>query len=117
MAPSVAMPRAAMEVEQYGYHRGNAIDLDPVMPAMEFKVTDKEGTYLCVARALVFKGSILAYNPTRDEAEWVPACGVTNKLSWVEERSVVALANYVPHIPPGGRPHHGAWGPLPPGLV
>ena len=92
-------PRATTEVEQYGYHRGNAVDLGPVMPAMQFRVTDEEGTYLCAAWALVFEGSILAYNPVRDEAEWVPACGVANVLSWVEERSAVALANYVPCVP------------------
>ena len=66
---------------------------------MQFRVTDEEGTYLCAAWALVFEGSVLAYNPTRDEAEWVPACGVANDLSWAEERSAVALANYMPHIP------------------
>ena len=66
---------------------------------MEFMVTDEEGIYLCAVRALVFEGSILAYNPTRDEAEWVPARGVANDLSWVEEKSAVALANYVPCIP------------------
>ena len=97
--PSAAIPWATMEVEQYGYCRGNAIDLGPVIPAMEFRVTDKEGAYLCVVQALVFKESILAYNPTRDEVEWNPACGVTNDLSWVEERTVVVLANFVPHIP------------------
>ena len=97
--PSVAVPRATTGVEQYSYRCGNAVDLSPVMPAMEFRVTDKEGTYLCAAQALVFEGSILAYNPARDEAEWVPACRVANDLSWVEERSVVALANYVPHVP------------------
>ena len=31
--------------------------------------------------------------------EWVPAHGVTNDFSWAEERSAVALANYVPCIP------------------
>ena len=31
--------------------------------------------------------------------EWVPTCSVTNDLSWAEERSTVALANYVPHVP------------------
>ena len=31
--PAVAMPRATMEVEQYGYHCGHAVDLGPVMPA------------------------------------------------------------------------------------
>ena len=79
----MAMPRATMEAEQYGYRRGHAIDLRPVMPVMEFRVTDKEGTYLCAVRALVFEGSILAYNPARDEAEWVPAHGIANNLSWV----------------------------------
>ena len=96
---SAAMPQATMEVEQYGYHHGNAVDLGPVMPVMEFRVTNKKGAYLCVAQALIFEGSILVYNPTRDEAEWVPACGITNDLSWAEERSVVALVNFVPRIP------------------
>ena len=96
---SVAVPRAATEVEQYSYCHGDAVDLGPVMPATEFRVTDEEGTYLCAAWALVFKGSILAYNPTRDEVEWVPTHGVTNNLSWAEERSAVVLANYVPCVP------------------
>ena len=89
--PSVAMPRAATKVVQYGYCHGNAIDLGPVMPVTEFRVTDEEGAYLCAMQALIFKGSILAYNPAWDEVEWVPTHGVTNNLSWVEERSAVAL--------------------------
>ena len=87
-----------MEVVQYGYHHGHAIDLSPVMPATQFRVIDKAGTYLCATRALVFKGSILAYNPTRDEAEWVPTHGITNNLSWAEEKSAMALVNFVPHV-------------------
>ena len=59
------------------------------MLATQFRVTDEVGTYLCVARALVFEGSILAYNPARDEVEWVPTCGMANNLSWVEEKSAV----------------------------
>ena len=93
---NAAMPRAITEVEQYGYRHGNAIDLGPVMLVMQFRVTDEEGTYLCAMWALVFEGSILAYNPARDEAEWVPTCSVGNDLSWAEERSAVALVNYVP---------------------
>ena len=89
----------ATEVEQYGYRHGHAVDLGPVMPATQFRVTDEEGTYLCVAQALVFEGSVLAYNPARDEAEWVPAHSITNDLSWAEERSAVAWANYMPRIP------------------
>ena len=97
--PSVAMPRVAMEVEQYGYHCGNAVDLSTVMPAMEFRVTDEEGSYLCAVRVLIFKGSILVYNAARDEVEWVHTCGVANDLSWAEERMAVMLANFVPRIP------------------
>ena len=95
---AAAMLWATTEVEQYGYHRGHAVDHGPVMLATQFKVTVEVGTYLCVAQALVFKGSILAYNPARDEAEWVPAHGIMNDLSWVEEKSAVALANYMPCI-------------------
>ena len=73
--PSAAMPQATTEVEQYGYCHGNTVDLSAVMPAMEFRVTDEEGTYLCAAQGLIFKGSIPAYNPARDEAEWVPPQG------------------------------------------
>ena len=96
--PTVAMLWSAMEAEQYGYHPGHAMDLGPVMPASQFKVTDEKGTYLCIAWALVFKGSVLVYNPTRDKVEWVPGHGIANDLSWVEEKSAMALANYVPRI-------------------
>ena len=65
--PSVAVPRTATQDKQYGYCCENAIDLGTVMPATEFMVTDEEGTYLCAARGLVLKGSILAYDPTRDK--------------------------------------------------
>ena len=95
----MAMPQATMEVEQYGYHHSHAVDLSPIMPATQFRVTDEEETYLCAVRALVFEGSVLVYNPTRDEVEWVPTHGIANDLSWVEERSAVALANFMPCIP------------------
>ena len=93
------MPQAITEVEQYGYCHRNTMDLGVVMPAAEFRVTNKEGVYLCAVRGLIFEGSILAYNATRDKAEWVPTRGVTNDLSWAEERMAVTLANFVPHIP------------------
>ena len=47
----------------------------------------------------MFEGSILAYNPTLNEAEWVPARGLADDLSWAKERSAVALANYVDSSP------------------
>ena len=66
---AVAMPWALTKVEQYGYHHAQAIDFRPVMPVTQFRVTDEAGTYLCAAWALVFEGNVLAYNPTKDEAE------------------------------------------------
>ena len=97
--PTVAALQALMEAELYGYCCGQAVDLSPMMPAAQFQVTDEGGAYLCIVRALVFKGNVLAYNPAMNEAEWIPVCSLTNDLTWAEERSAVALANYVPHIP------------------
>ena len=110
--PDVAMPWAIMEAEQYSYCHGQAVDLGPVMLVTQVRVTDEAGTYFCAVWTLVFEGSILAYNPTRDEAEWVPVHSLANNLSWAEEKSTVALANYVPHISQEGarivrlRAHH-----------
>ena len=60
--PAVAVLWALTKAEQYGYCCSQAIDLRPVMPAAQLRVTDEAGTYLCVVWALVFKGSVLAYN-------------------------------------------------------
>ena len=43
------------------------------------------------------------YNPAINEAEWIPMRGLASDLSWGEERSMVALANYVPHVQEGRR--------------
>ena len=92
---TVAIRHVPTEAECYSYCQRQAVDLGPMMPATQFHVTEERGTYLCTVRALVFEGSILVYNPILNEAEWVPACGLANGLSWAEERSAVALANYV----------------------
>ena len=94
--PMAAVPHSAMQAEQYGYRHGNAVDLGAVMPVAEFRVTDGEGAYHCVVHGLIFEGSVLAYDPARDEVEWVPTCGVANKLSWAEERMAIVLVNFVP---------------------
>ena len=95
--PIAAIPHSAMQAKQYAYCHQNAVDLGAVMPVAEFRVTDEEGAYLCVASGLIFEGSILAYDPARDEVEWVPAHGVANNLSEAEKRMAVAFANFFPH--------------------
>ena len=95
--PAAAVLWALTEAELYGYCHGQVVDLGPVMPAIQYQVAEEGGAYLCVARGLVFEGSVLAYNPAMNEAEWIPVHGLTNDLTWAEERSAVALANYVPH--------------------
>ena len=95
--PRVAILWPLTEAELYGYCCSQTVDLSPMMLAAQFWVTEEGVAYLCVARAMVFKGSVLAYNPTMNEVEWVPVCGLTNDLTWAEERSTMALANYVPH--------------------
>ena len=97
--PTAAIPHALTEAKLYGYCCDQVVDLGTVILVAQFRVTDEAGTYLCIARALVFGGSILAYNPAKNQAEWVPVHGLTNNLTWAEERSAIALANYVPHIP------------------
>ena len=97
--PAAAMLWALTEAELYGYCCSQVVDLRPVIPMMQFRVTDEAGTYLCVVQALVFEGRILAYNPAKDIAKWVPTRGLTNDLTWAEEMSAMALANFVPHVP------------------
>ena len=96
--PAVAVPRALTEAELYGYCHGQVVDLGPVMPVAQFQVTEEGGAYLCIVRALVFEGSVLAYNPTMNKAEWVPVHSLANNLTWAKERSAVALVNYVPCV-------------------
>ena len=98
-SPVAAVLRAPTEAELYGYCHGQVVDLGPMMPVAQFQVTDKGGACLCIVRALVFEGSVLVYNPAKNEAEWVSVHGLANDLTWAEERSTVALANYVLRIP------------------
>ena len=94
---TAAIPHTLTEAKSYGYCWGQAVDLNPMMPVVQFWVTEEGGTYLCTVRALVFEGSILVYNPTLNEAEWVPGHSLANNLSWAAERLDMALANYVLH--------------------
>ena len=43
---TVVIPHALTEAESYGYCQGQVVDLSPMMPAVEFQVTEEEGAYL-----------------------------------------------------------------------
>ena len=64
----------------------------------QFRVSDPSGEFICFVRGLIFEGSILAYDPITNGAEWVPIRGTASVLSWVEEMSALALCNMVLHI-------------------
>ena len=48
----VAIPWVPIKAESYSYCQGQVVDLGPMMPATQFHVTNKRGTYLCTTRAL-----------------------------------------------------------------
>ena len=94
--PSAAVPRATTEVEQYGYHCRNAMDLGTVMPVMELRATDEEGTYLCVVWASSLKEASWRIMPpgTRRSGSspaGSPMTSAGQRRGW--------LVNFVPHIP------------------
>ena len=62
-----------------------------------FHIIDSEGKFICSERGLVFKGSMLAYNPSSNEVEWIPVRGTSSDLFQAEERSACGLANLIPH--------------------
>ena len=64
---------------------------------MQFCISHPSGAFICFARALVFEGSALTYDPTINQAEWDPVRGMVADLSPIEERSALALHNLVPH--------------------
>ena len=105
-----AIPHALTEAELYGYCRGQVVDLSPMMPVAQFQVTEEGGAYLCTARALVFKGSILAYNPTMNAAEWVPVYGLANDLFLGQREVCCGLGKLCTMHPSKGGPDHKAQG-------
>ena len=78
--PMAAIPQALTEAELYGYCRGQVVNLGPMMPAAQFWVTDEGGAYLCIMRALVFEGSVLAYNPAKQS--WFQCMASPMILPW-----------------------------------
>ena len=52
-----------------------------------------------MAQGLLFEGSVLAYDPTTNGAQWIPMQGSASNLSLVEEDPAQELSNIVLHDP------------------
>ena len=90
------MPVLLHERASVGYLQGCILELGPAMPPAQFHISHPGGTFICFARALVFEGGALVYDPTTNQAKWVPMRGMEADLSPAEERSAFALCNLVP---------------------
>ena len=66
-----------------------------MLPTAWFCISQPTGEFVCMARGLLFEGSILASDPTSNEAEWIPVWGTAEDLSQAEEASARELSNMV----------------------
>ena len=82
-----------------GYIRGHVVDLGHVLPSLFFHISKPDGEFICMAWGLKFEGSILAYDPTTNRAEWIPVWGSAGDLLLAEEASAQELSNIVLHDP------------------
>ena len=87
--------------EHVGYILGHIVELELTMPPSQFRMSNPSKEFIRFARGLIFEGNVLAYDPT-NKVEWIPVCGTTSDLSWVEEVSALALCNMVLCIPDEG---------------
>ena len=95
--PPSAVPHTLHWSGHLGYIQEQVVELGPVLPSMWFCVSQPDRQFVCVARGLLFEGSMLAYDPTSKEAEWIPVWGMAGDLSQPEEASTRELSNMVPH--------------------
>ena len=92
-APPPAEPSAPHHGGHIGYIMGHTVDLGSCLRPLRFRITSPNGEFICVARGLLFKGSMLAYDPTANGAEWVPMKGTASDLSPAEDASAWELSN------------------------
>ena len=94
--PPSAAPRTPCHSGHLGYIQGQVVELGSVLPSTWFHISQPNGDFVCMARGLLFEGNVLAYDPTRNEVEWILMLGVADDLSQAEEASARELSNMVP---------------------
>ena len=96
--PPSAVPRTPHQSGHLGYIQGRVVSWGQCYPphsSVLASQTDRE--FVCVAQGLFLEGSMLAYDPTSNEAEWIPVWGMASDLSQAEEASARELSNMVLH--------------------
>ena len=66
------------------YRPGKTLNIGARMPGFKLMLQDDKGEYPYSGRALIFKGSMLVYDPQRDIAQWVPVRGTSSTLTMPE---------------------------------
>ena len=64
-----------------------------------FHSNSKDGEFLGYVQGLLYKGTILMYNPTMNKAEWAPVHSSVKSLTPMEQASATDLCNMVPCSP------------------
>ena len=97
--PPPAEPHMPCQSGHLGYIRGCVVDLGWVLPSLHFCISEPVGDFICMVQGLLFKGSVLAYDPTTNGVEWIPMWGSASDRSPAEEVSTQELSNIVLHDP------------------
>ena len=74
------------------YVPGELVNLEKMLPPLQFHIRSKLGQLICKAWGLHLEGVILVYDPIKDEPDWIPIEGCMNDLSQVEIASVNELS-------------------------
>ena len=75
------------------------VELGPTMLPVQFHVSSSMGEFICFARGLILKGTVLAGDLVSNGPEWILVQGTAQDLSQAEEMSAFTLYNMVPHSP------------------
>ena len=97
--PPPAEPHTSHQSGHLAYIRGRMVDLGQVLPSLHFCINKQDWEFICMVQGLLFEGSMLAYDPSTNRAEWIPVQGSASDLSLAEEASAWELSNIMPHDP------------------
>ena len=76
--------------------------MQPCFLPLHFLINNEAGEFLVYAWEVLYEGTILAYNPSTNKAEWFPVYGSIKILIPTEQVSATDLNNMVLHSPTRG---------------